>query len=122
MNQQNRTDISFPLRLDNRGRLTRCDYEQHVREMLEQLLFTQPGERVNRPEFGTPISASIFDRPTPEVLSYLEFQISTSVQRFMGDVIALENIVVQVEENQLHVTLQYLIYESNNSVEEVFSS
>ena len=122
MSTQNRSDISFPLRLDNRGRLTSCDYPQHVREMLEQLLFTQPGERVSRPEFGTPISNTIFDRPTPDVLSNLEFQISTSVQRFMGDVIALENVDVQVEDNKLYVTIRYLIYQGNHSVEEVFSA
>ena len=122
MSMQSRTDISFPLRLDNRGRLTSCDYAQHIREMLEQLLFTQPGERVNRPEFGTPISNTIFERPTPEILSNLEFQINTSIQRFMSDVIALENIDVQVEDNKLFVTLKYRIYQINRSVEEVFTA
>ena len=122
MSNRSRVDVSFPLRLDNRGRLATCGYEQHVRELLEQLLFTQPGERVNRPDFGTPIPAMIFDRPTPEMLTNLEFRINTSVQRFLNEVVVLENVEVDVDENCLSVRLQYRILKTNHTVEETFTS
>ncbi len=122
MSIDTRFDVSFPLRIDNRGRMATAGYETHVREMLEQLLFTQPGERVNRPDFGTPISAAIFDRPTDELISSLEFQVSTSVQRFMGEVVSLENVSIDVVDDQIEIILTYTIIALNQSTEERFRS
>ena len=46
-------EIAYPFHVDGRGRSAPADANEHIRQMIEQVLFTAPGERVNRPEFGT---------------------------------------------------------------------
>lgn len=60
-------DIAYPLDIDGRGRLADTDYEAHIREMIAQILFTRPGERVNRPDFGCGLQQYIFDPNSDEL-------------------------------------------------------
>ena len=59
--------LSFPLRIGARGAATSARRD-HVRQQIEQVLFTDPGERVYRPEFGAGIRALIFE-PNGSVLA-----------------------------------------------------
>src|SRR5271165_734476 len=54
------TNIAFPFRIDGRGRTALVDDNSHIRDLIEQLLFTNPGERVNRPTFGSGLLALVF--------------------------------------------------------------
>ena len=60
MEATNRFEIDFPFRVDGRGRTARSDGDEHVRDLIEQVLFTAPGERVNRPTFGTGLMQLVF--------------------------------------------------------------
>jgi uncharacterized protein len=44
-------NLDFPYHFDARGRTAAIDDAGHIRDMVEQLLFTNPGERVNRPDW-----------------------------------------------------------------------
>ncbi|MBT3222177.1 MAG: GPW/gp25 family protein [Proteobacteria bacterium] len=118
---EQRLDIGFPLRLDERGRVATVSYERHVYELIEQLLFTMPGERVNRPEFGTRIRELVFERPGSERLEEARFQIQNSLNQWLGEVIAVEGVTVEHREGKIEVLLQYRILNTNHSTNEVFS-
>lgn len=60
-------DIDFPFRIDSRGRTATADLDAHVRDMIEQLIFTNHGERVNRPDFGSGALQLVFS-PTARSL------------------------------------------------------
>ena len=57
----------FPYQFDARGRTAEADDERHIRDLIEQLLFTAPGERVNRPTFGSGLLQLVFAPNSPEL-------------------------------------------------------
>jgi Bacteriophage baseplate protein W len=104
-----RIDIAFPFRTDGRGRTADAGYDEHVREMIEQLLFTSPGERVMRPDFGCGLLDLVFAPNSPEFASALQLSIQASLQRWLGDVIDIESLDVVSEDNLLRVHLGYVV-------------
>lgn len=105
----NRTDIAFPFRVDGRGRTGDRGYDDHVRDMVEQLLFTSPGERVMRPDFGCGLLDLVFAPNSPEFASALRLSIQASLQRWLGDVIDVESLEVVSEDSTLRVHLVYVV-------------
>ena len=58
-------NIAFPLAFDGTGRTALADRDAHIRQMIEQLLFTEPGERVMRPTFGCALLQLVFAPNSP---------------------------------------------------------
>jgi phage baseplate assembly protein W len=106
-------NIDFPFHFDGRGRVAVTDYDEHVRDMIEQLLFTNPGERVNRPDFGSGLLQMVFAPNSPELAAALQFTIQASLQRWLGDVIELQALEVTNEDSTLRILIQYVIRVSN---------
>lgn len=102
-------DIDFPFHFDGRGRTASTGRDDHVRDMLEQLLLTSPGERVNRPDFGSGLMHMVFAPNSPELEAALQFTIQGAVQRWLGDVIDLQRLEVTRDESTLQVTVQYVV-------------
>jgi uncharacterized protein len=100
-------DIDFPFHFDGRGRSATTSEEDHVRDMIEQLLLTAAGERVNRPEFGSGLLQMIFAPNSPEVAAALQFTTEAALQRWLGDVIEVQSLDVTSEDATLRVTVQY---------------
>lgn len=77
--------------------------------MIEELLFTSPGERVSRPDFGSGILQMVFAPNSSELAAALQFTIQAAVQRWLGDLIELRNLEVKSEDSTLRVLVQYVI-------------
>jgi len=77
--------------------------------MIEQVLFTSPGERVNRPDFGTGVMQLVFAPNSPELAAATEFTIQGALQQWLGDVIKVEAVNVESQESTLRITVQYVI-------------
>ena len=69
-------NIDFPFHFDGRGRTAATGDDDHVRDMIEQLLFTSPGERVNRPDFGSGLLQLVFAPNSPELAAALQFTVA----------------------------------------------
>jgi phage baseplate assembly protein W len=106
-------NIDFPFHFDGRGRTAITGYDEHVRDMIEQLLFTNPGERVNRPDFGSGLLQMVFAPNSPELAAALQFTIQASLQRWLGDVIELQGLEVTNEDSTLRILIQYVIRVNN---------
>jgi phage baseplate assembly protein W len=102
-------DIDFPLHFDDRGRTASTDPDDHLRDMIEQLLFTNPGERVNRPDFGSGLLELVFAPNSPELAAALQFTMQASVQRWLGDLIELEELEVGSDDARLRVAVAYVV-------------
>ncbi len=100
-------NVAFPYRLDDRGRTATANPDDHIREMLELLLFTRAGERVNRPDFGCGLLDLVFGPSSPEIAAALNITISAAIQRWLGDVITLTALDVTAHESELRVNLAY---------------
>ncbi|HTY01450.1 MAG TPA: GPW/gp25 family protein [Bacteroidota bacterium] len=108
-------NIDFPLDFDGRGRTALTDDDDHVRDMLEQLIFTSPGERVNRPDFGSGIMQLIFAPNSPELAATLQFTMQAAIQRWLGDVLDLKNLDVQSVDSTLTIDIQYVVRRTNQT-------
>lgn len=99
--------LDFPVRVDGRGRLAVTDDDDHVRDMIHQVLFTSPGERVNRPDFGSGLLQLVF-MPNSEPLAIAtEFTTRAALQRWLGDVITVERVTITTDDAQLRVEVAY---------------
>lgn len=98
--------LSHPVR-PSLGRTATSESEAHVREMLELVLFTAPGERVNRPDFGCGLDQIVFLGNQPELALAVEMNIRAAVQRWLGDVLSIERLAVSAVDAQLRIEVDY---------------
>ena len=102
-------DPGYPLRFDGRGRTAEVGGDQHVRDMIEQVLFTAPGERLNRPSFGSGLMQLVFAPGGEELATATQFLVQGALQQWLGDLIALEAVDVRSEDGVLSVTVRYVV-------------
>ncbi len=102
-----RVDIAFPFRVDARGRTSLADPDRHVRDLVEQVLFTAPGERVNRPAFGTNVTQLMFEPARSELLTATQMLVQGSLQQWLGEILQVEEVAVEAVESAVHVTVRY---------------
>lgn len=115
------TNLDFPFRLDSRGRTALTDEADHVRDMIEQLIFTSPGERVNRPDFGSGLLQLIFAPNSPELAATVQFTVQAAVQRWLGDVIEVRELRVTASDAELRVELAYLLRRTQEPQTAIFT-
>jgi phage baseplate assembly protein W len=101
--------VDFPWALDGRGRTAATDHDGHVRDLVEQVLFTAPGERVMRPDFGSGLLAMVFEPGGPEVAAAAQYLVQGSLERELADVILLEAVEVDALDGALVVTVSYVV-------------
>ena len=113
-------EVGFPFRVDAFGRVADPGYPEHVRQLIEQLLFTDAGERVNRPDLGAGLLRRLFGSENAELIAVTEHQVSTSLARWLGQVIEVRAVRVTTEDSELTVTVQYVLRKDRSSQTEVF--
>lgn len=104
--------IDYPWRYGARGRTAETSYDEHIRDMLELLIFTDPGERVNRPNYGSGVRQLVFAPNSPELAAALEFTMQAVIQRELGDLLSLEALEVSSEDASLRVLVRYIVLRS----------
>ena len=102
-------NIDYPFHFDQRGRSTSTTDNDHIRDMIEQFLFTNPGERVNRPDFGAGISRLIFAPNSPELAMALQATIRAGLQRWLSDLIEVRKLEVTSDDATLCVEVIYVV-------------
>ena len=100
-------NVDYPYHFDGRSRTASAVEDDHVRDMIEQALFTQPGERVNRPEFGSGLLQLVFEPLADELAAAVQFMVQGAIQQWLGDVIATEEVRVEAEGSTLRVVVAY---------------
>jgi uncharacterized protein len=101
--------IDFPLRIDGRGRIAATTHDDHIRDLIEQVLFTSPGERVNRPTFGCGLLQLVFAPNSDELATATQFLAQGALQTWLGELIQVEAVQVTSEDSTLEVTVQYVV-------------
>ena len=102
-------NIAYPYYFDGRGRTAQSAADDHIRDLIEQALFTSPGERVNRPTFGTGLRQLIFAPNSDELSTATQFLVQGALQQWLGDLIQIEAVQVESQDATLNVTVQYLV-------------
>jgi uncharacterized protein len=102
-----RRDLDYPFRIDATGRVATTDPDDHLRDMLHQVLFTNPGERVNRPDFGCGLLQLVFMPNSDALAAATQFTVQGALQRWLGDLIQVERVEVTAEDARLQVVVVY---------------
>jgi phage baseplate assembly protein W len=111
--------IDFPFHLDSRGRTAATSEEEHVRDLIEQVLFTAPGERVNRPTFGSGLLQQVFGPNGDVIATAVQFTVQGSLQQWLGDRIQVESVVVESRDSTLAVTVVYRLRDGQRRTAEL---
>jgi phage baseplate assembly protein W len=101
--------IDYPFHFDGRGRTAQTGSEDHIRDMIEQVLFTSPGERVNRPTFGSGVMQLLFAPNNDALASATQLTVQGALQQWLGDLILVESVDVENEDATLRVRVQYVV-------------
>jgi uncharacterized protein len=101
--------IDYPYHFDDRGRTASVEEEGHIRDLIEQVLFTNPGERVNRPTFGSGLLQLVFAPNSDTLAAATQMSVQGALQQWLGDLIAVEAVEVNNLDSTLEVKVQYVI-------------
>jgi len=113
-------NIAFPIHFDESGRTAGCGIDDHIRQMIELLLFTNPGERVNRPDFGSGLLQLLFAPNSPELAAALQFTVQAGLDRWLGDLIEVRALEVTSDDSRLVVDLTYAVRRTGEVVQTSF--
>jgi uncharacterized protein len=103
------TDVDYPFQFDSRGRTAEVGQDGHIRDLIEQVLFTAPGERVNRPTFGSGLMQLVFAPNSDELSAATQFLVQGALQQWLVDLIAVESVQVESRDSTLRVSIQYVV-------------
>jgi hypothetical protein len=110
------THVDYPFRVDGRGRTATAGQDEHVRDLIEQVLFTNPGERVNRPTFGSGLLALVFAPNSDALAASSQLTVQGNLQQWLGDVIQVHDVQVEDDEAELRVVVRYSIRRTQQPV------
>lgn len=105
-------NIDYPFSLNIQGHTAEAAYDHHIRDLIEQVLFTTPGERVNRPAFGSGLLQLVFAPSSDELATATQFLVQGALQQWLGELIQVEAVQTDSEDSTLRVTVQYVVRRS----------
>jgi uncharacterized protein len=114
--------LDHPFHFDPKGRTATTDADDHVKDMIFQVLFTNPGERVNRPDFGCGLLQLVFMPNSDALATSTQFMVQGSLLRWLADVIQVEQVLVTNEEERLVVDVAYMRLDNGQRRQDRFSS
>jgi phage baseplate assembly protein W len=102
-------NIAYPFQVDQRGRTAEAGDDRHIKDMIEQVLFTSPGERVNRPTFGSGIMQLVFAPNNEALTAATQIAVQSALQQWLGDYIQVESLEVTSQGATLRVVIAYYV-------------
>ena len=114
-------NIALPWRFDHRGRTAESADERYVRELIECVLFTAPGERVMRPDFGSGVAQLLFEPNSPELAGTVEMLVQAALTQWLSELITVSAVRVEAYESELRVNVTYALRGDNRQQVQTFS-
>ena len=109
-------NVSLPYRVDGRGRTAASESDgAHIRDLIESVLFTVPGERANRPDFGCGLLQFVFAPNSPELAATLQALVQGSLQQWLGNLIRIEDVSAESVDSALTIEVRYVVLATQTS-------
>ena len=102
-------NVDFPFSFGTNGRTADAGEDDHIRDLIQQVLFTAPGERVNRPDFGSGLLRLVFAPNSDELAAATQFLVQGSLQQWLGDLIEVNDVRIDNSDSSLFVEVQYTV-------------
>lgn len=114
--------FDYPFRVDGRGRTALTVEKDHIRDMIEQVLFTNPGERVNRPEFGCGLKRLLFMPNDQPLAAATQMLVKAALQKWLESTIQVELVEVEAKDATLTVKVVYSVRTDGDRREDLFTA
>lgn len=101
------SQLDFPYRINAQGLTAGTSPADHVRDLIEQVLLTSPGERVMRPDFGAGLLAQVFEPNALALAATRQYLVQSALQQHLGHLIVVQAVQVAVVDAVLQVSVQY---------------
>jgi uncharacterized protein len=101
-------NINFPYNFDGRGRTQEANLQDYLNQLVEQVLFTSPGERVNLPDFGSGLLQLTFAPTSMEMAAATQFTVQGALQKWLSAYIKVQSVVASSVDSTLTVTVTYV--------------
>lgn len=105
-------NLKFSLQFDPLGKTAETTQDDHIKSMIEQVLFTNPGERVNRPDFGCGLLHLVFEPNSNELAAATQYLVQGALNQWLGDLIEVNDVEVLSQDASVHVRVAYTILRS----------
>jgi uncharacterized protein len=109
------SEIDYPYRIDGRGRTASSDGADHLRDLIEQVLFTAPGERVMRPEFGCGLAQLVFEPNSTTLAAATQMVVQAALLQNLSHLIAVNEVTVENDDATLRVSIAYTVLEDGRA-------
>jgi Bacteriophage baseplate protein W len=113
--------FAYPFAIDKNGRAATASYDDHIEQMVEQVLFTAMGERVNRPTFGSGISQLVFAPLSSDLVAATQMLVTGSLQQWLADLIVVQAVGVIAQESTVQITVRYAIRQTQEQKTATFT-
>lgn len=107
-------ELDFPYRIDERGRTAATTRPDHIRDLIEQVLFTAPGERVMRPDFGSALLELVFEPNSTTLAATTQTLVLAALQQHLAGLVAVQGVSVSNDEGTLRVEVRYMVLEDRS--------
>jgi phage baseplate assembly protein W len=114
--------LDFPYDFDGRKRTAMTDDANHIRDLIEQALFTSPGERVMRPDFGSGVLALVFEPNSTALAATTQVLVQGALQQHLGHLIAVQSVQVTNVESTLQIDVRYSVLADGSVRESRFTT
>lgn len=102
--------LDYPYAPSGSGAPNTTNAEDHLRDLILQVLFTAPGERVNLPEFGVGVQRLLFQPNSDALRSSTQFLVTANLNRWLGDRINVEHVNVSSEPGLENIVTLEIVY------------
>jgi uncharacterized protein len=99
--------LDFPYQFDGRGRTMETDLQTYIGQLVEQVLFTSPGERVNLPDFGSGLLQLPFAPNSVEMAAATQFTVQAALQKWLGGYVKVQSVLASAQDAVLTVSVTY---------------
>jgi len=113
--------LDYPYHFDGRGRTATTGEADHIRDLIEQVLLTSPGERVMRPDFGAGLLNLVFEPNSATLAATTQFLVQTGLQQHMSNLIAVSGVTVENLDSTLQVTVRYIVLADGTAQQATFT-
>jgi uncharacterized protein len=100
-------NLNFPYQFDGRQRTQEASLPDYLTQLIEQVLFTSPGERVNMPDFGSGLLQLNFAPNSLEMATATQFSVQAALQKWLGNYVKVQSVVASSQNEVLTVTVTY---------------
>ena len=115
-------DLDFPYHFSGLGRTATTDRNDHIRDLIQQVLFTSPGERVMRPDFGAGLLQLVFEPNSTTLAATTQFLVQSGLQQHLSGLVAVQSVTVENIDASLEVTVRYTVLEDGTTAEATFTT